>query len=45
MNGPAPSVLGGVLEVACTSTSAGWTERTTNGRPIRINATTTPIHV
>ena len=45
VNGPAPSVSAASSRSRCASTRAGCTERTTNGSPIRISATTTPIHV
>jgi hypothetical protein len=41
----APSDSAASSMLTSTSSSAGCTERTTNGRPISVNATVTPTHV
>ena len=41
----APSDSAASSRLTSTSSSAGCTERTTNGRPINVSATTTPTHV
>ena len=45
VNRPAPRVSAASSRSRCTSAIAGCTERTTNGKPINVSATTTPIHV
>ena len=42
---PAPSDSAASSRLASTSSSAGCTERTTNGTPISVSAITTPSHV